>query len=180
MKTPLDQAQDAVRVAASALAAAEGKSTAPRLAREFFGAWARLMKFYHPLPSGTDDPVGLPPDLAAMLHGLFGYLGVGHIPDPILDAAKGAGRRSIGPVERRDIETAVAYVRAAKRGEIDDKSPVQTICVQYEVGRSTVQGWLRSFDERSIQTQLLPRRMKESAHRYRIAGRSHSAIQTRG
>jgi hypothetical protein len=177
--TDIADAEEAVRYAAQLLSEAAGKPQAPALARAYFAAWVNLLKFHHPI-SWNSKSTQLPPDLAAMLTGLFGYLAVGQIPRPIADAAAGSGRRGIGPTERKDIQTAVDYVEAAKRGNILDRSPVKTICEHYGVGRSTVQGWKRSFNAAPQSSDTLRNRMIEAGKGYQAAGRSHSAIRTRG
>jgi len=58
-----------------------------------------------------------PAELAAVMAGFCGYLGVGKLPGPMKDALS-EGRTPLGPEERRDIGLAVAYHRAAKGGII--------------------------------------------------------------
>ena len=138
----------------------------------------------------TAKPV--PVELLNALKGFAGYLAVGQIPGPIADVVA-EGRRVPGPMERRDIGLAVAYLVAAKtgiehRGErisVKDHAPVKTICKEFGVARTTVQGWQRETSPsflgvNPVNEEVLADLMKSAGERYRTAGRSTKAILRRG
>ena len=85
----------------------------------------------------------LPVQLAAVIANQIRYLAVGKCPEPIA-VLTGRGQPGVGPHEDRDIGLAVAYVKAAKRGDIQDRSPVKTVCRLYGVDDSTVRRWRRA------------------------------------
>jgi hypothetical protein len=175
----IEQAQAAVRAAAGAAQAAEGTKAAGQKCRAFFAAWERLLGFYAPLPSASAAPRPLPPELAAMLKGLFGYLAVGQIPGPIADCRR-RGRAALGPEERRDLSVAVAYIDAARRGAVADAAPVKTIMQAYGVSRRTVQVWQNTVPPaRNVSARMLESLVSAAGRRYRSAGRSQAAIARR-
>jgi hypothetical protein len=150
-------------------------------ARAYFEAWARLLGLYAQkdnFPGGGTALNILPPDLALQLKGLFGYLAVGKIPDPI---AHCVGRGNlVGPSEERDIRAAVVYVVAAKRGIIADKYPIKSVQEAYSAQRQSVQGWVVArrkgiTDAELIDADAIAKRMREAGARYSTDGRTHSA-----
>lgn len=184
----LEAAVEAARLARDQLAAAAESGGVDRkpFARAFFGALERLLKLYAaPENWRGDTPLNhLPPDIILNLSRLCGYLAVGKIPEPMADC-QGAGQSKPGPTERRDIEIAVAYIRAAKAGIFQDRAPTQSVAAAYDVKRRTVQDWSASMPEidaasvASGHPELLPSLMRQAARRYRHAGRSFSAIGRR-
>ena len=84
----------------------------------------------------------LPIQLAEVIANQIRYLVVGKCPEPIA-VLTGRGQPGIGPHENKDIALAVAYVKAAKRGDIQDGTPVRTICRLYGVDASTARRWQR-------------------------------------
>jgi hypothetical protein len=179
----------------SAERALRTKLTGPSLPSRDWQDWWRVVErvwlTYADLTKRGITPHPPPTALAADM-GLFaGYLGVGKLPGPIADAAQ-RGRHQPGPRERRDIDTAVAYHKAADDGlqttggviNISDKHPTKTISSEYRVDPSTVRSWCRraSFtaqDMGNITPQELIREMKAAAHRYRQSGRSSAAVIAR-
>jgi anti-sigma28 factor (negative regulator of flagellin synthesis) len=149
-------------------------------ARELFAAFECLMECYRDPKNWRDGQPQevIPAELARVLGGLCGYLAVGKIPDPIKDVA-GPGEKKPGPTERHDIEIALAYIAAAKAGEVRDGSPVKTIIEEYQVKRRTVEIWSHKFSKFEVEPTKLFDLMKQAGRRYRAAGRSETAVATR-
>jgi hypothetical protein len=151
--------------------------------RQFAGAWERLLDFYSPLPTSNTPAVSLPPDLAAMLKGLFGYLSVGQMPQPFA-ACVASSRTAAGPAERRDIATAVAYLQRAKglRGKLGQE-PMQLVADCYAVNTRTVYDWLNKIPPlggaECFSDRHLRRMLAAAGQRYQHAGRSRGAVHRR-
>jgi hypothetical protein len=168
------------------------KLTGPSLpARDWQDWWRVVERIWFMYAEMTRDGITPqpPPTALAVDMGLFaGYLGVGTLPGPIADALQ-KGRHQPGPRERRDIDTAVAYHRAATVGlqteagtiQIVDKQPATTISKEYRVDKSTVHGWCRRarftvHDLGNLTAERLIKEMQLAARRYRESGRSSAAI----
>ncbi len=181
---------DAARTARDELAAA-AETNHPQIgeyARTYFRSLEQLFSLYSSPQKNWfgDVPLKhLPADITLIVSKLFGTLAVGNIPDPIADCAK-KGRTKPGPSERRDVEIAVAYVKAAKSGMLNDRAPIANVAASYDVHRRTVQGWQAShpdIDPVAVahgHPEFLERLMKGAGKRYRHAGRSRSAIASCG
>jgi hypothetical protein len=138
-------------------------------------------------------PAIFPPELAARIAGLAGYLAVGSIPSPISEAAT-VGRPAIGPSELQYIGWAVAYRDACRPEGIEhegqmirilDPAPIRTLTQWYGVRKRTVQGWLsrhpRAFlGVNSINAEVLTTWTQRAGRQYRLAStRSTDAIARR-
>ncbi|MBM0207612.1 hypothetical protein JNW90_35035 [Micromonospora sp. STR1s_5] len=126
----------------------------------------------------------LPFEIAYMLWEHFDMIGVGKIPGPV-EASRERGVSSHRPVERKDICCAVAYVVAAKCGDVKDRAHVKTVATAFEVDKRTVQGWVAEYGSLDPSVfcggqyeELLPR-MERAAERYQNSGRSGKAIDRR-
>lgn len=87
-----------------------------------------------------------PRDLLETLSGLAGEFATGRIPEPVKDGVM-IGNKPHSPRKRRDIAWAIAYVDAAKRGEINDYHYLKTVAQQYGVSTTTVGNWVKSRSE---------------------------------
>ena len=169
-------------VHAAQLAEAVGRG---ERSREYFRRLAELLDLYTSPDNLVDrDPqYPLPAIVAKQLANFCHYLGDGIIPGPIKHCARRG--RPLGPDERRDVRYAVAYVKAAKDGLIQDPHPIKTITKEYGLSdRKSVQGWIREH-EREISKagptdpKLIEARMMGAAGRYRVSGRHRDAIRGR-
>jgi len=82
-----------------------------------------------------------PKDIAVELRTSMRDILWGITPD-LFKTHKGIGERTYSPTVNDCIEAAVRYIRFAKAGLIDDKSPNKTIKEEYGVAKSTVSTWL--------------------------------------
>ena len=154
-------------------------------ARRYYKAWSHLLQLYSsPLNFEGAFPINtLPPDLTLQMQKICEHLGRGIIPDPIAHCARPGNL--VGPDEEQDIRQAVAYVLAAKRGLIADNKPVNTIKTLFGCkDRKSVQGWVSKYGssikiEDLENSRTVEKKMKRSAQRYSIAGRSHATIRNR-
>lgn len=168
----------------------EGGSDA-RLAetgRSFFGSLSETL-FIHAHPANWTDPdrpmFSLPRDLAHTIGGLFGYVAVGKMPEPISDAIVRRGRTRFGPGEEKAVRIATSYIAAVRAGIIDDRHEVKTVCEAYGVSRTSVRGWVHAFpspfplDLVDGDASRLRDAVSIHGERHRQAGRSEAAIKVR-
>jgi hypothetical protein len=163
-----DELERAVVLAGVDVAEGAGLSRAERRrrSRAYAQAWVELLR------SGYE----IPPGPRLHLAGLFEYLVRGIVPGPIADCASPG--RPVGPSEERDLRHAVTYVLAAKRGLIDDKTPIETVRVAYNSkGRSNVHNWVKQYaatiDVAALadDPDAIKDRMIEAGRRYAAEGR---------
>lgn len=174
------------------------KSDKPRLAeaREFFKSIENLCSLYgssENWPDGKSPVCPLPRYLFRPrdpartgfdLGGLFGYLAKGAMPLPLIDCI-GRGRPAPGPTEQRDMQTAVSYVFAARRGLIEDDQPIKAVCALYGINDHTLYDWTTKFpdiDPLAVVDGRLSRltsALKRAAERYRAAGHAVGALRKR-
>ena len=165
------------------------KEMLPRRLREWWAAISAVLQAYSRL--SVTQSITFPPNLAAVLSQLTGHLAVGHIPDPIKDAAS-EGRSGLRPGERRDIGYAVAYLRACQNRlshnkqsiQINDKHPTKTVAQLYNVQPATVRSWQKNVEPaflgvNDINAEILIHLMEDGAKRYTQASRSTAAIARR-
>lgn len=123
----------------------------------------------------------MPVQLADLIANQIRYITAGKCPDPIAQLT-GRGAPGTGLHEAQDIGIAVAYIKAAKEGLIDNHAPVKTVARLYGVHQGTVRKWQRShpyvepsdfysFASEAERPPLLDSGMRKAATRYRIAGR---------
>ena len=179
----IEAALERVRLAMHAAHEAEGTPEAGERCRQLFRELGDLLGFYAPLPTPSSPHVGLPPNVASMLKGLFGELAVGNLPGPIRDCISRRGARAPGPSEAKPIAIAVAYVKAVRAGAITDRSPIKTVNNAYGVSRQTAQRWVRETAPldgwREYPADHLQWLMEEAGRRHKFAGRSENAIRAR-
>ncbi len=84
----------------------------------------------------------VPIQLAHLIANQIGYIVSGKCPDPIA-LLTGRGAPGVGPHESKDIGIAVAYIKAAKSGDIKDKAPVKRIARLFGVTTGAVGKWQR-------------------------------------
>lgn len=141
-------------------------------------AWWRqveitLQKFVD-LDGGHEHVRPFPRDLLETLSGLAGEFATGRIPEPVKDAVL-RGNKLHGPQTRRDIAWAIAYIDAAKRGEIQDHHHNKTVGQQYGVSTTTVSKWVTGRDEicegldLSGSPEEIEKRMRRAGEYYRKA-----------
>jgi hypothetical protein len=122
-----------------------------------------------------------PVELFRVLELLAGDLAAGNLPSPMREAVS-RGRGGMGPTEQRHIAIAAAYIQAAKRGDLDDKTPIKTITEAYGVTRQAAQAWgkrdVSSFKLPS-HPQALTKKMREVGAIYSRAGRGTGALRAR-
>ena len=122
-----------------------------------------------------------PTPVAEAIADQMAYILAGRLPGPIQDLTR-RGSPAIGPAEDQDIAFAVAYMKLAKSGMIQDKSPNKTIQKQYGVQDSAVRKWVRRkyFVEPSDffpgipeteRAQKIDEAVRKAGLRYRQAGR---------
>ena len=153
--------------------------------REYFRRLAYLLDRYISPDNLVDgDPqYPLPAIVVKQLANSCHYLGDGIIPGPIKHCVRRG--RPLGPDERRDVRYAVAYVKAAKDGLIQDPHPIKTITEKYGLSdRKSVQGWIREHGREVAKAgptdpKLIEARMMGAADRYRVSGRHQDAIRSR-
>lgn len=147
--------------------------------------------YLHPKnwPNASDvgsDSIGLPVQhmpvqLARFVANQIAYIIAGKCPEPIADLT-GRGAPGTGPHEAHDIRIAVAYIKAAKVGSIDNRAPVKTVASLYGVHQGTVRKWQRRFSHvepsdfyffasETERPPLLESGMRKAATKYRRAGR---------
>jgi hypothetical protein len=133
----------------------------------------------------------IPRWIVVVLYKLLQFFIDANLPEPVRTLIKRGGTPGPGPNMRRDIGRAVAYIVAARAGDISDDQPVRTICNHFKVSTRTVQNWMANLSwmepsdllNRVPETQrpmYLIERMKEAGARYARQGRSAHAIQQRG
>jgi hypothetical protein len=157
----------------------------------FLCAQLVLRAYWRPKNWGKDGrpTESLPRELAHLIANQIGYLVVGKCPAPIA-ILTGRGQPGIGPHEDKDIALAVAYVKAARRSDIQDRSPVKTICRLYGVDASTARRWQR--DRAYVEPEmfwpnataasrpgLLEQSMRTAALAYRSEGHGRAARLSR-
>ena len=109
------------------------------------------------------------------------YIVAGKYPEPIAQLT-GRGSPGVGPHESRDIGIAVAYIKAAKSGDIKDRAPVKRIAQLFGVTPGAVRKWQRKYDfaepndffphvPPSELLTLIEKEMRQAALHYRSAGR---------
>ena len=157
-------------------------NVSPKMAREYFSAWEKLIELYR--SSQNLDQSGrplemIPPDLMGMIERLCGNVACGITPGLIKDATL-PGSHVPNPAERQDKEIAVTYIAAAKSGIISDKTPVKTVSIKFGVNRRTVQDWSKEFRVLNIEADRLPGLLETAGRGYLSAGRSQKAILKRG
>ena len=161
--------------------------------RNLWGAYEAALDMYIRALAGgcaLDPP---PLEILTALKIIVSYLAVGKMPGLVADAIS-EGRRGAESRERRDIGFAVAYMMAASTtrfehaGEqiiIADESPVKTVCEAFGVSRTTAQGWRKKIEPaflglNRMDGDILGSLMRDAGARYKVAGRSASAIARRG
>lgn len=94
-----------------------------------------------------------------------------------VEDARGNGR-PLHLGERKHIAYGVLYVEAARRGEIDDRSPNKTVRQAYNVTSRAVQGWMKRRDKicvgipyRHLSPEDLTEKMLECGQVYSRIGR---------
>ena len=127
----------------------------------------------------------VPIQLAHLMANQIGYIVAGKCPRPIAQLT-GRGAPGVGPHELGDIGVAVAYIKAAKSGDIKDRAPVKRIAQLFGVKPGAVRKWQRkyastepndffphvSFSERLT---LIENEIRHAARRYREFGRGSQA-----
>ncbi|MBM4073846.1 MAG: hypothetical protein FJ271_33750 [Planctomycetes bacterium] len=163
-------------------------------ARDFF-AFASLVLRAYCLPKNWPDGADgtprehVPLTLVNFVANQFDYLTTGRLPEPMADALK-QGRHAAGPDEKRDMAIAAAYIAAARAGQVDDSSPIQTVARTYGIDPRTVKGWRKALSWVSPSDffpqkpphehgSLMRQAMLDAGNRYSIAGRSAKAVLKR-
>lgn len=122
-----------------------------------------------------------PVELWRVLQGLAEDLAAGNLPEPMSDVAA-RGRGGIRWKERQHKDRATAYIQAAKRGVVDDKTPIKTVQDAFSVTRQTAQKWAKgeiSDLDLHRHPQALEKRMREAGAAYSKAGRGTAAVRSR-
>lgn len=139
-------------------------------------------RFFEPFPGST----------IKMLAEFAGSLGVGYVPEPVLDVVT-KGTKARGPRERLHLSLAVAYkVAASKEGlmigpsriYIKDSRSTKTIASWFGVDQNTVRKWVREIDPIQITTECdteeaFVNAVKRAGETYIVKGRSARAILKR-
>lgn len=114
--------------------------------REFWSAILEVLRAYRRSDLCSDSLLphhGIPPvmvdELALMLEELL----AGRIPDKVLPLLE-SGAPSLRPIERRARVYAAAYVQYARKGLINDKTPVRTIREKFGISPRTASIWVKS------------------------------------
>ena len=163
------------------LLASEFRTSRTNAARELFAALDALVQLYNAPQNwaGNCPREAMPIEVMQIIGGLFGYLAVGKIPEPINDV-KGAGQTKPGRTEQNDIKIAGTYVAAARAGKISDKAPIQKIMAKFGVGKRTAEGWAKEGSVPEDENlEALARRMERAGQRYLENGRSQAAVTKR-
>ena len=152
-----------------------------------FRALAVVLRAYHlpaNWPAGASPPTEyLPRQIAYDIANYFEYMAAGQLPGPIRDAIE-PNRPRAGPQETGDVAVAVSYIRAARKGIVEDHRAVKTIAHRYGVHPGSVKRWMAKhsslkFDTRGQSALQIEAAMSEAAERYKVAGRSTAAIRYR-
>lgn len=141
-------------------------------------------------PNGTlsQPKEALPLVLASVVANQIEYLSIGRITG-MMDWARKRGNEP-GPHENRDIGYAVAYIKAVRAGLITDPSPLKSVASAYGANLRTVKRWQAKYEfvlptdffpdaQDSERGALLDVAMREHGERYRLAGRTADAIDSR-
>jgi hypothetical protein len=132
----------------------------------------------------------IPRELARAIVHHIDMIVAGKVPDSIQDCIA-AHRTSVGPQELHDIQWAVLYLKAVKKGLIQDRAPIKTVAKAFGVVDRTVKAWnskhkslnldvgLRYVPQAEAPSQHVTKEMRKAADRYRVRGRSSTAIRSR-
>jgi hypothetical protein len=153
------------------------------ISRVFEGAHLVLRAYCRPSnwPSFDAPQEHLPIQLAHSIANQIQYIVAGKCPEPIAQLT-GRGSPGVGPHESRDIGIAVAYIKAAKSGDIKDRAPVKRIAQLFGVTHGAVRKWQRNYAfaeandffphvSSSERLTLIKNEMRKAALRYRSTGR---------
>ena len=101
-----------------------------------------LTAYCHPSNRNNDGGPreAIPVEFAHTIAEQVRWILSGKLPDPIADLIQ-RGAPGIAPQERRDIGIAVAYMKLAEAGEIDDQAPVTNIAKLFGVDPETPRRW---------------------------------------
>lgn len=155
--------------------------------REWWASTQQLLSVYgRMMARGEHQTLSTAPEMALVVISLSevaGFLETGTVPDRVSLVA-GAGTAKAGPVERRHVGWATAYLRLARTGVIDDKTATKTIQDAYKVERQTVQRWAKLEIPSEVEAmisnpEVVQFYMADSAAIYRHRGRSAEAIASR-
>lgn len=109
-------------------------------ARAWWGHVEQVLSAYVRQATGGNTLSPVPTELLSVLSTTAGYLAVGTTP-LVIEVVTAPGRAEIGPTEKRHIEYAAAYIKAAILGKIDDPKYNKTIRILYGVAATTVRRW---------------------------------------
>lgn len=152
-----------------------------------------LLRAYCEPRNWPDGPEGQPKEkiplvFAHVIANQLEYVSIGRIPG-MMQWSQKRGYEP-GPHEKRDIGYAVAYIKAARAGEIIDHSPIKSVAAAYGATPRTVKRWQVTYaftepshffpdspsSERGV---MLSEAMRKHGERYQLAGRTPDAISRR-
>ncbi len=172
---------------------AKGNQPSETLVRHAFATASGVLRAYC-RPANWVEKNGpsesLPIQLAHLIANQIDYIVAGQLPEPIRQLTQSRGRPEPGPQENTDKGIAVAYIRAAREGLIDDARPVKTVEEEFGAHERTVLRWLqrlpwvtpRDFYPNASDAehgQRLSEGMRKAGARHREAGRTAPAISRR-
>lgn len=127
-----------------------GPAQRENLARDWFGAQARLLNAYwrsEVFPCENPPLKPFPAGAIGRVAKLMETLSTGNIPDPVKDVTAAGGSPDKWPLKRRDIATAIDYIEHARRGVIAERAFIKKVTEAFRVDRSTVRDWLKKSDK---------------------------------
>lgn len=119
------------------------------LARDWFNALkVVLAEFYNwPRTPFDGEPFPFPCGPIQRIVSLSEELAAGRMPLLAQDVTAAGGRPSRPPLERRDIATALSFIKHVKEDRISEKAFIVMVSEAFGVDRTTVQRWCRDSQE---------------------------------
>lgn len=162
-----------------------GETPPLEVMRDVFACAELVLRIY--ISKSSQSGESFPITLAHLIANQIKYIAVGKLPNPI-EALTGRGPPGVGFHEGRDRAIAVAYIKAARAGLINDSAPVTTVCRCYGVTDGAARKWQRKYDFVEIadfypgvtdseRASLLVKAMKLAGKVYRLRGRGTSGKQ---
>lgn len=140
-------------------------------------------------PNASTPREPLPPGIATILLQQIRYLKAGSLEEPWRFLVR-RGAPKIGPHYEQSLAVAVAYIKAARKGLIDDETPIATVANCFRVWERTVKRWLQKYphvepsnlfhgaQEKELGPKLA-KALEKEATRYPKLSRNQSSIRAR-
>ena len=189
---PVKEAEQRFRHANELYRGASSKKERAKFSREVWEAIRDACFAYRdPENLSAENPEKFPANIATALYVFVGNA-INKVHEESFDLLfTGRGASSHPVVAIEDLKVACMYIQWAKEKVIPDKTPIKTISRWFGVDRTTVHGWIESYDVRELLQKYFPNASdiergkllasvtEKSGARYREHGRGHAAVLLR-